>query len=159
MKKAIVVTLINLLAIFCAHAEGLCNAQEVAIFNCELQKSVASLCEARDTGALSYRNGVANKINLEISDNGARKGRIFYFSNIPYAGGGEAHIRFSRGEYAYYLYDKTIKAADGPAFSAGIVVYKEERKISNLICGNDASMHENMYHEIIKESYRSISAK
>lgn len=59
-------SLINLLAISCAHAEGMCSAQEAAIFNCELQKSVASLCEARDTGVLSYRNGAAIKSTLKF---------------------------------------------------------------------------------------------
>lgn len=157
--KAIAISLVNLLAISCAHAEGMCNAQETAIFNCELQKSIASFCEAKDAGVLSYRNGVANKINLEISDSDARRGKVFYFSNTPYAGGGEAHIRFWRAGYTYYLYDKTIKTNDGPIFSAGIVVYKGERKVSNLVCGNDASIRQNAYHDIAKESYRNIGSK
>jgi hypothetical protein len=157
--KLIVISLVSTLAVSCAYAEGMCKAQETVILNCELQKSISSLCENKDTGVLSYRNGFANKIKLEISDEDSREGEVFYFSNTPYAGGGEAHIRFSRIGYTYYLYDKTIKTDDGPSFSAGIVVYKAERKISNLICENDTSIRQNAYDHITKESYRSIGSK
>jgi hypothetical protein len=158
-NKAYFISLANFLAISCAYAEGLCKERETAIFNCELQKSTSSMCESNDTGVLFYRNGVVNQIDLEFSDNGARKGKIFYFSNAPYAGGGEAHIRFSRSGYTYYLYDKTVRTGEGPTFSAGVVVYKRTQKISNLICGNDASIHQNAYHSITKERYRSIGYK
>lgn len=130
--KILSTTLTSLLAISCTYAEGMCNTRETVIFNCELQKSISSLCESEDTGVLSYRNGSAKKINLEVSDNAPLKGKIFYFSNTPYAGGGEAHIRFSRNDYTYYIYDKTIKTDDGPTFSAGIAVFKDQRKISDL---------------------------
>jgi hypothetical protein len=161
MKKieVIVISLVNFIAISCAHAEGMCREGETIIFDCELQKSISSLCESKDAGVLSYRNGVTNKINLEISDGDAGKVKVFYFSSTPYAGGGEAHIRFSKAGYTYYLYDKTIKTDDGPTFSGGIVVYKGARKISNLVCGNDASIHQNAYRDIAKERYRSIGSK
>jgi hypothetical protein len=157
--KFIIVSLASLAATSNGHAEGMCKDRETVVFNCEMQKSVSSMCESKDTGVLSYRNGVASKIHLEISDSGVRKGPIFYFSNIPYAGGGEAHIRFSRSRYTYYLYDKTVKTDGGPAFSAGIVVYRGERKISNLICKNDASIRNNAYDDIAKESYREIGSR
>nr|WP_158447176.1 hypothetical protein [Paraburkholderia sp. BL8N3] len=161
MKKncLIVVSLANFLAISGAYAEGMCKERETTIFNCELHKSISSMCEAKETGVVYYRNGATNKINLEVSDSDAGKGKVFYFSNTPYAGGGEAHLRFSKSGFTYYLYDKTIMAEDGPTFSAGIVVYKGKRKISNLVCGNDASIHQNAYHNITKERYRSIGSK
>jgi hypothetical protein len=101
MKKieVIVISLVNFIAISCAHAEGMCREGETIIFDCELQKSISSLCESKDAGVLSYRNGVTNKINLEISDGDAGKVKVFYFSSTPYAGGGEAHIRFSKAGY------------------------------------------------------------
>jgi hypothetical protein len=157
--KFIIISLINLVAISNLQAEGMCKGREMVIFNCETKKSVSSLCESKESGVLSYRNGVAGKINLELSDNGIRRGQIFYFSSTPYAGGGEAHIRFARSGYAYYLYDKSIKTEDGPAFSAGIVVYRGERKISSLVCKNDASIRQNAYNDITKEDYRGIESK
>jgi hypothetical protein len=89
MKKieVIVISLVNFIAISCAHAEGMCREGETIIFDCELQKSISSLCESKDAGVLSYRNGVTNKINLEISDGDAGKVKVFYFSSTPYAGG------------------------------------------------------------------------
>jgi hypothetical protein len=142
-----------------AHAEGLCEADEAVIFNCELPKSISSLCQSDGDGVLTYRNGGNGKINLKISDAGESMGRIFYFSNVPYAGGGEAHIRFSRSNYTYYLYDKTMKTDNGPAISAGVVIYKDGERIANLACSNDASMRERAYHAITKEDYQSIGAQ
>lgn len=161
MKKniTVIISLANLIAVSCAHAEGMCKEREAEIFTCETQKSISSLCKSKDTDTLSYRNGLANRINLEVSESSDRKGKVFYFSSTPYSGGGEAHIRFSRAGYTYYLYDKTIKTDDGPTFSAGIVVYKGATKISNQVCGNDASIHQSAYSDITKESYRSIGSK
>jgi hypothetical protein len=161
MKKIqfIIALSINLFFISSAHAEGMCREGEAAIFNCEMQRSISSLCESKDSSVVSYRNGIGEKVNIEISSDGANERKVFYFSNTPYAGGGEAHIRFSQSGYTYYLYDKTIKSNDGPEFSAGIVVYRGERKISNLICNNDASIRQSAYHDIDKENYRSIGAK
>jgi len=142
-----------------AHAEGLCTSNETAVFNCELKKSVSSLCQSTENGILTYRNGLDGKINFQISGNNEGKKDVFYFSNRPYAGGGEAHIRFSRLGYTYYLYDKTVKTDDGPTFSAGIAVYKGEKKISNSACNNNASIRSSAYQSISREMYRSIDAQ
>ena len=138
-----------------AHAEGLCQADEAVIFNCEMPRSVSSLCQS-DGGILTYRNSKNGKLYLKISDAGGEMGKIFYFSNAPYAGGGEAHIRFSRFKYTYYLYDKTVKTDGAPMFSAGILIYKGNERIANLACGNDASIRERAYHTITREAYSSI---
>ncbi|WP_174554700.1 hypothetical protein [Burkholderia latens] len=70
-----------------AHAEGLCTEKEATIFNCELEKSVSSLCQSAESGALAYRNGMGGKINFQIADNKENKRDVFYFSNASYAGG------------------------------------------------------------------------
>ncbi|WP_175946515.1 hypothetical protein [Burkholderia pyrrocinia] len=159
--RAASVAIISLELTVSAHAEGLCAAKETAIFNCELRKSVSSLCQSKENGILTYRNGLDGKINLQTSDNseGKNENDVFYFSNRPYAGGGEAHIRFSRLGYTYYLYDKTVKTDEGPTFSAGVVVYKGKKKISNLVCDNDASIRADAYQSIVRESYRAIDAQ
>ncbi|RKT13439.1 hypothetical protein B0G69_6589 [Paraburkholderia sp. RAU2J] len=142
-----------------AHAEGMCGAKEEAVFNCELDRTTASLCEMKDTGVLTYRNGTMKKIDIEVSDSGSNKGNVFYFSNVPYAGGDEAHIRFSRAGYTYYFYDKTVKTDDGPEFSAGIIVYRGNKKISRKICSNDASIRQAAYSDITKEGYKNIESQ
>ncbi|MGF6853908.1 hypothetical protein [Paraburkholderia sp. CI3] len=126
--RIVSVLIIGLVSAMGAHAEGLCTINETAIFNCELEKSVSSLCQSTENGTLTYRNEVDGKINLQISDSKRKKKDVFYFSNTPYAGGGEAHIRFSRLGYTYYLYDRTIKTDEGPTFYAGIAVYKGKKK-------------------------------
>lgn len=157
--RVILVSILVVVSTTAAHAEGLCAAKETAIFNCELEKSVSSFCQSTENGSLTYRNGIDGRINLQISDNKIPKKDVFYFSNAPYAGGGEAHIRFSRLGYTYYLYDRTIKADNGPMFSAGIVIYKGKNKISNLICNNDASIRASAYQSITREAYRPIGAQ
>ncbi|APA89754.2 hypothetical protein BJG93_30255 (plasmid) [Paraburkholderia sprentiae WSM5005] len=142
-----------------AHAEGMCQASEEAVFNCVLGRTTASLCEMKGTGVLTYRNGTMKKIDLEVSDMGPRNGAVFYFSNVFYAGGGEAHIRFSRARYTYYLYDKSIKTGDGPEFSAGIIVYRGSKKLLGNICGNDASIRQAAYSSITNEPYENIESQ
>lgn len=140
-----------------ARAEGMCNVNEVAIFNCELKKNTASLCKSKDRDVVTYRNGNRKMIKLVLSDNG--EGNVFFFSNVPYAGGGESHVRFSINNYSYYLYDKTVKTDSGPIFSAGIVVYRRADKISNLLCNNNASIRQYAYQNLARDNYRNIDAK
>ncbi|MGU7775355.1 hypothetical protein ACV229_34950 [Burkholderia sp. MR1-5-21] len=154
--RVILASIIGLATVVTARAEGLCATKETVIFNCEFKNSVSSLCQSLEGGALIYRNGVDGRINLKISDG---KNDVFFFSNTPYAGGGEAHIRFSRSGYTYYLYDKTVKGDEGPVFSAGIVIYKGGKKISSFACINDASIRAGAYQSISREKYRSIGAQ
>ncbi|WP_157650077.1 hypothetical protein [Burkholderia ubonensis] len=157
--RVVSVAILSLASIVTAHAEGMCTEKETVIFNCELEKTISSLCQSTESGALTYRNGSDGRIGFQISDSKRIKKDVFYFSNIPYAGGGEAHIRFSRLGYTYYLYDKTIRSDEGPTFSAGIVVYRGGKKISNISCNNDASIREKAYQAIAREKYRSIDAR
>lgn len=140
-------------------AEGLCTNTESALFNCDLQNGTASLCESNNDGALTYRNGTRSEINLEISDVGKCGGKVFYLSDVSYAGGGEVHIRFQNEKYSYFLYDRTVKTEDGPEFIAGIVVYREDKKIANLLCKNDASIKQGAYLRINREKYKTIQEK
>jgi hypothetical protein len=137
-------------------AEGLCIPRETVIFNCEMEKYTASLCQSIGERTLTYRSGAGGRLAMELSDAGKKK-PVFFLSSIPYAGGAENHIRFSRSSYTYYFYDKTIKTSEGPEFSAGIVIYKDQRRISDLSCRNDASIYAAGYESITKESYRSIA--
>lgn len=140
-------------------AEGLCPNDELEVFNCQHTQKFASLCKKKETGIFTYRHGTKDNIDLIISDEDNHKGSVFYFSNTTYAGGGEAHIRFSKGKFTYFLYDKTIKTDDGPEFSAGIAVYRGASKISNSLCLNDASIHQDAYIDITKETYKDIKAE
>ena len=158
-SKIIVTLIVNLITATIAQAEGMCKSGEVALFNCRLSKSISSLCQSADNRILTYRNGMDGKVRFELSDNDNKNSTAFYFSNTSYAGGGEAHIRISNQEYEYYLYDRTIKADEGPTFSAGIVIYKKLNKIADLVCNNDASILESAYQSITKEAYRPIGAK
>jgi hypothetical protein len=156
-RNAISLIILGLLFSANIRAEGMCHTNETAIFNCNLKKTTASLCESKASNILTYRNGDRTGYRLVLSDNG--KNNLFLFSNVPYAGGGEAHIRFSINDYNYYLYDKTVKTDEGPIFSAGIVIYRKEQKISNLTCNNDASIKQDAYQNFPRENYKNIDAK
>jgi hypothetical protein len=143
-----------------AHAEGMCKQEEQVVFNCDLKKSTASLCLDKKNSTFVYRNGTRDKLSLEVPTAGKESDASpFHFSNVPYAGGGEAHVRFARGDYDYFLYDKTVKTDDGPENSAGIVVFQRGKKVANLTCNNDASIHQEAYEQLAKETYRDIGAK
>jgi hypothetical protein len=141
------------------YAEGMCKPDEATIFNCELKKSVASFCRSSDRSIFTYRNGTSKQIDLEVTGVSTANGGVFFFSSVPYTGGGEAHIRFSREDYTYYLYDKTIQTNVGPTFSAGIVVYRGTKKIANSVCENDASIHQQAYEDMMKEEFQNIDSK
>ncbi|WP_175909527.1 hypothetical protein [Burkholderia metallica] len=142
-----------------AHAEELCTTKEVTIFNCELEKSVSSLCQSKENGALIYRSGVDGKAGLWIPDGKEDARDLFFLSYAPFAGGGETHIRFYWLGYTYYLYDKVMKVDGDPAFYSGIVMYKGKEKISNISCENDASIRAIAYQSIARETYRSIGTQ
>jgi hypothetical protein len=158
ISRTILISLVIFTVNLPARAEGLCNANEAVIFNCELARSITSLCKSIKNGVLTYRNGIGTKINMQLSDEGKDKDSTFFLSSTPYAGGGESHIRFSQSSYSYYLYDKTVKTSEGPEFSAGIVIYKGKRKISNYACKNDASIRAAAYESMARESYQSIDS-
>ncbi|WER48216.1 hypothetical protein CupriaWKF_25805 [Cupriavidus sp. WKF15] len=140
-----------------AYADNLCKDDEAAVFNCELPQKKSSLCQARSDGALVYRSGRRGRIDIEISNR--KKIDAFRFSYTPYAGGGEAHIKFLNGDYKYYLYDKTIKIDDDHNLSAGIVIYLGDKRVANLICLNDASIKQQAYEGMTREEYRDVGAK
>lgn len=141
------------------HAESLCVDHETILFNCKLPSKTASLCKSKSEDAVTYRFGDKSRIDLEISDADVRQRKIFYFSSTSYAGGGEAHIRFSRARYTYYLYDKTVKTDGGYDFSAGIVVFRGRVKIADHICTNVGSIRGSAYVEMTREKYSDISGK
>lgn len=156
MKKIALTLLASTIASTC-QAASQCQKNESLIFNCITRHSRASLCESKKDETLVYRATSQGKLRLQISE--PNKGSIFFLSSTPYAGGGEAHIRFSNADYTYYLYDKTIKSDDGPIFSSGIVIYHHAKRISNLICSNDASIHQKAYGRITSEPYIDIQSK
>jgi len=157
MRKIVVKIILIILGgtHFSVSAGGICAGGEAAIFNCDLRGGAASLCESSD-GTLTYRHKTRNSIDLEISDGDGRRGQVFYFSNTPYAGGGEAHIRFAKGGYTYFLYDKTVKNEEGSDFSAGIVVYKGNINTATYVCTNDASIRQSAFQRNKMERYKDI---
>jgi len=138
------------------NTEGLCKPNETVFFNCKLRESASSLCRSKINGTLTYRNGNSTNENIHVSDDGANKGKVFFFSSVPKIGGGEAHIRFSHLGYTYYLYDVTMRSDGIPTSYAGIVVLKNKNRIANFECRNDASITEKAYQVIPSENYREI---
>ena len=154
--QAMLAALIVQTSAVAAGAEGLCTTKEAVIFNCEFERAAASLCQSVKNGNLVYRSARDGRLAVEVSNEGGGKEQVFRFSFAPYAGGGEAHIRFKQSEYTYYLYDYTIRTDEGPTFSAGVAIYRRDKRISNLNCVNDASIRASAYESIDREGYRRI---
>jgi hypothetical protein len=139
-----------------ARADGVCGDSNSLIFDCQLPGSTVVLCLSSQTGAVTYRASSSGKTDMLISSLDQKDAR-FLFSSAPNVGGGEAHIRFSNGEYTYILYDRTVRTVDGADSSAGVVVYRKTKKIANLICENDASIRQLAYSKLPRERFKSIS--
>lgn len=154
-----ILTLMILLAANADASESMCGSRESVIFNCDLGRSVASLCMSRISGLSVYRKGTSKKLELVLNERRNGRGALFFLSNTQYAGGYESHIRFSNDNVTYILYDKSVKTDDGPEASAGIVIYEKGRKLANLVCENDASISAATYEVMRKEGYTAIKEK
>jgi hypothetical protein len=83
---------------------SLCALQEILIATCPVGRKHASVCGQR-LGQAVYRFGRPGRIELQTTD--------LRYSSIPYAGGGETQVYFSRGGYRYIFYDLMTRTGFG----------------------------------------------
>lgn len=79
---------------------------------------------------------------------------------VPVAVHANAHAEgmCKAGEQAVFNCKLKESTDEGPDFSAGIVVYRKSKRIADLTCNNDASIHQEAYEQMPTEAYRDIDA-
>lgn len=126
-------------------ATGWCSAKEPVIFSCQLKnRKTISVCgTANSAGDKTgqYRFGTPGKSPELVWPEAAGKDRLT-FASVPYSGGGEAQLSFSRGDVTYVVYSRMVRTnfeADEPNYpemTDGIVVLKGKKTVSDLACAD-----------------------
>ena len=145
-----------------------CTSAEQIVFSCTIGKKILSVCASnilsKQAGYMQYRFGQKNKIEMSYPETPQHPRQFIFFSSVPYAGGGEAHLRFANGQYEYIVYDRTTKGEWGKAghrptfFSAGVVIRKDKKIISNLKCRPEdhASIRAVAYEIMDQEEFEDL---
>ena len=132
-------------AVAAASNPSLCKAGETPLFSCSIDHKVVSICS--DGAKATFYFGSRNHIELSS--------QALSMADHMFSGGGETQISFSRGDYGYIFYDKTIRtsfSADGrndPESTSGLVVQKDGKTVSTKQCSLDAAISSDA-HRFIK---------
>lgn len=118
-------------------AESLCAPDEPVVFACHVGSKIVSLCRpADDRGMLSYRFGRPAALELRYPEPGRAAHAAFTVQSKPLVGGGETTVAFRRGGYAYTVYSRVARGADGstPVFEDGVIVSRRGKVLSRMRC-------------------------
>ena len=124
---------------------GFCRVKEPVIFSCQLKnRKTISVC-GTENGAggktAQYRFGDLGKSPELVWPEADGKDRLT-FASVPYSGGGEAQISFSRGDVTYVVYSRMVRTnfkagePNYPEMTDGIMVLKGKETVSDLICAD-----------------------
>jgi len=141
---AVVVAGLTLGGAAAARAPGaspnLCTANERVAFTCTAGKKLISLCAQGQV--LRYRFGKPGSPDMTwpapALNTPARE--AFRFSSTPYAGGGEARVRFTNSAWEYILYTAMVAGEwhdDGTRDHreyAGVLVRRDGKNSANVRC-------------------------
>jgi hypothetical protein len=126
-------------------AIGWCSVKEPVIFSCRLKnRKTVSVCGTEDGAGdktAQYRFGVLGNSPELVWPDAAGKDRLT-FASVPYSGGGEAQLSFSRGDMTYVVYSRMVRTnfeADEPNYpeiTDGIMVLKGKKTFSDLVCAD-----------------------
>jgi hypothetical protein len=121
-----------------AAAATLCTPGEIVVFSCGAGARTASVCASKDRGAMQYRFGSPDKLELVFPATPGRPAENFKGGWMAYSGGGGAFLRFSNGPFEYTIFNATGKwGADGGALDvAGVAIVKGGKEFSNFVCRN-----------------------
>ncbi|MDO8729330.1 MAG: hypothetical protein Q7K26_05635 [bacterium] len=132
---------------------SLCGAEENVVFSCSAKHKIVSLCATKELtakyGQLIYRYGQYNQTpELTYANELNLPGKVFstYFEN--WSKGGYAAVTFSRGEFAYTIYNRrAVYEIDNRSNGGGIKIYRKEELISDLWC-EGASIEDNIWRNL-----------
>ncbi|MEH6663002.1 MAG: hypothetical protein V7679_15255 [Parasphingorhabdus sp.] len=126
-------------------ATGWCSPKEPVLFSCQLtNRKVISVC-GTENGAgnktAQYRFGALGQ-SPELTWPEATGKHRLTFASVPYSGGGEAQISFSRGDVTYVVYSRVVRTnftagePNNPEMTDGVMVMKNKQMASDLVCAD-----------------------
>lgn len=145
--------------------QNLCQKSEIALFECIIGGKLASICIGHSNAKFpQYRFGTYKNIELVYPQSMRGKEGELRLSRAMYSGGGEVHIRFSRNEYEYIMYDSTIRTSFGADarnetdFRSGIVIKRRGKIIVDRQClrSSDSGIRSPAYQVLPTEKFTPI---
>ena len=123
-----------------AAAPTLCRADELVVFSCPTGAHTASICASKDisksAGAMQYRYGKKDSVDLAYPDSDAKPADIFTSGTMMFSGGGGAWLRFSKGPFVYTIFSAIGKWGPGGAATdvGGVAIQKDGKEFANFPC-------------------------
>jgi hypothetical protein len=123
-----------------AAAPTLCKADELVVFSCPTGAHTASVCASKDisksAGAMQYRYGKKDSVDLAYPDSGAKPADVFTSGTMMFSGGGGAWLRFSKGAFRYTIFTAIGKwgPSESATDAAGVAVEKDGAAFANFPC-------------------------
>ena len=121
-----------------------CSEAEQKVFSCTMKSGKqASVCIAGEGDAqfAQYRFGRVGKTAELVWPASADAG-VLTFKSVPYSGGGEAQISFTRGDTTYAVFSRVIRTnfepgePNYPQIDDGIMVKRNGAMLGELLCEN-----------------------
>jgi hypothetical protein len=128
-------------------AASLCTEGETPIFQCRIGQRMVAVCGGRAGGRpyAQYRFGRPGALELSYPGGPGQGAGTMVRSLIPFSGGGEAQIHFTTAGHQYLVYSRVLRTRfdrsgrNDAAFSAGLAVWRNGRRISNRGCSDGDS--------------------
>ncbi len=118
----------------------LCKADELVVFSCPTGAHTASICASKDVsksaGAMQYRYGKPDSLDLAYPDVAKRPADVFTSGTMMFSGGGGAWLRFAKGAYVYTIFSAIGKwgPAQSVAVASGVAIRKDGKEFANFPC-------------------------
>ena len=123
-----------------AAAPTLCKADELVVFSCPTGAHTASVCASKDisksAGAMQYRYGKKDSVDLAYPDSGAKPADVFTSGTMMFSGGGGAWLRFNKGPFVYTIFSAIGKWGPGETVAdvGGVAIQKDGKEFANFPC-------------------------
>lgn len=143
--------------------QSLCHRDEQTLFECRVDKKVASLClpsgSTKFRRKVTYRFGTPTRVEFVYPrPNSRATPSLFKLSAQSYTGGRETHIRFTNGHVEYQMYhayeggccDRAGHRENSE--EAGILIKKSGRLVADLKC-DDPSQSSIMEESLPQENF------
>lgn len=109
---------------------GHCAPEEEVFFTCVAKnKKEISVCGTGNKA--EYRFGRQGKAELSVP--------AASWNTVMYSGGGGAYIRFPNQDTQYIVFSKIVR---GEGDSAGVLIFKNNRKIAQVLCTGEGLVKE-----------------
>jgi hypothetical protein len=140
-----------------AAAPTLCKPDELVVFSCPTGAHTASICASRNIsksdGAMQYRYGRKDSLDLVYPDAATRPVDVFASGTMAFSGGGGAYLRFSKGPYIYTIFTAIGKWGPGGivAPASGVAVEKDGKEFANFPCragGTDGELGPDFFEKL-----------